>query len=60
MIVNAAKEGDKICLECLEVTAKALGVCCVNLFRVLDPEVYSSSLCPSLGHCLHWRSCQCW
>ena len=39
MIVNAAKEGDKICLECLEVTAKALGVCCVNLFRVLDPEV---------------------
>ncbi|KAK8793378.1 hypothetical protein WA158_004737, partial [Blastocystis sp. Blastoise] len=38
-VVNAAKNSDEIALECVEIAAKALGICCVNLFRVLDPQV---------------------
>lgn len=45
-VMEAAKEGDKVADACVEITAEALGVCCVNLCRVLDPDliVFSGGL----------------
>jgi len=45
-VMDAAKEGDKVADTCVEVAAEALGVCCVNLCRVLDPDliVFSGGL----------------
>lgn len=45
-VMDAAKEGDKVADACVEIAAEALGVCCVNLCRVLDPEliVFSGGL----------------
>ena len=45
-IMDAAKAGDALADKCVEIAAEALGVCCVNLCRVLDPEliVFSGGL----------------
>ena len=45
-IMDAAKAGDAVAIACVDIAAEALGVCCVNLCRVLDPEliVFSGGL----------------
>lgn len=45
-IMDAAKAGDVVADHCVNIAAEALGVCCVNLCRVLDPEliVFSGGL----------------
>ena len=45
-IMDAAKAGDAVATACVDIAAEALGVCCVNLCRVLDPEliVFSGGL----------------
>ena len=45
-IMDAAKAGDAAATACVDIAAEALGVCCVNLCRVLDPEliVFSGGL----------------
>lgn len=45
-VMDAAKAGDAAAVHCVDVAAEALGVCCVNLCRILDPEliVFSGGL----------------
>ena len=45
-IMDAAKQGDKIAEYCVDIAAEALGVCCVNICRLVDPEliVFSGGL----------------
>lgn len=38
-VMDAAKDGDKIAEHCVDIAAEALGVCCVNICRLVDPEV---------------------
>ena len=38
-IMDAAKEGDKVAEHCVDIAAEALGVCCVNICRLVDPEL---------------------
>lgn len=45
-VMDAAKAGDAAATACVDIAAEALGVCCVNLCRIVDPEliVFSGGL----------------
>ena len=43
-VMDAAKAGDAAATACVDIAAEALGVCCVNLCRIVDPELIVLSL----------------
>lgn len=45
-VMDAAKAGDAVAEHCVDIATEALGVCCVNICRLVDPEliVFSGGL----------------
>lgn len=54
-VMDAAKAGDVVAERCVDITAEALGVCCVNICRLIDPEliVFSGGLALAGDYLLH-------